>query len=60
MNICVFYTFNKASNIPKPNIKQFLYALTGNILITLVCTYIEFNINSFLSINAFSFKILSL
>lgn len=49
MNIYVYYSFNRISNLKTYNKKWNIITLACNIVITILCTYIEFYINSFLS-----------
>ena len=50
INIYVYYSFNKISNIKNNNTKIKIINLVFNIILTCISTYIEFYINSFLSI----------
>ncbi len=50
INIYVYYSFNKISNIKSNNMKIKIINLVCNIVLTCICAYIEFYINSFLSI----------
>ncbi len=50
INIYVYYSFNKISNVKSNNMKIKIINLICNIVLTSICTYIEFYINSFLSI----------
>lgn len=50
MNIYAYYSFKKISNIKTDNIKRKIIVLVSNIVITIICTYLEFFINSFLSL----------
>ncbi len=50
INIYVYYSFNRISNIKNNNMKITIINLVCNIMLTFICTYIEFYINSFLSI----------
>lgn len=49
MNIYVYYSFNRISNFKTYYKKWNIIILACNIVITILCTYIEFYINSFLS-----------
>jgi len=50
MNIYAYYSYNKICNIKDHTLKRMGIILVGNFLLCLVCTYIEFFINSFLAI----------
>ncbi len=50
INIYVYYSFNRISNIKDNNMKIRIANLLFTIILTILCTYIEFYINSFLSI----------
>ena len=49
MNCYAFYAFDKILNIKNKNVKEITIILVFNIVITILGTYIEFYINSFLS-----------
>lgn len=49
INFFVYYSFNKISNVKKININKTIIVLVLNILLTVLCTFIEFYINSLLS-----------
>ena len=50
MNLYVYYSFKKLSNIKYDNIKRKILIYVLNIIVTFICMYIEFNVSSLLSV----------
>ncbi len=50
INIYVYYSFNRIANIKSNNMRTRIANLVCTVILTILCTYIEFYINSFLSI----------